>query len=452
LQPTQPTPSDPESLELSYNPLQADAYAEHLAEVNESKEVVASTDIHNSQGLLLVRKGQPLSNRAVERIVQFKLAQPLEACVSIADSLTAEKLRVLFEESLRNDEGKVLYAPQESEEITEFCKAFFYYPLLVQKLTVLSLQMPQDFHKSIFVARTSLSAALRMQMKKEERLQLFIAALVHDIGMLHIPREVTATAATLTQEQWRSIKCHPIIGQKILEQIKNLSPAIARAVLEHHEMADGTGYPAGKFGKELSLSGQLINLLDTAFAIMANKLAPRNLGASFIAPILQINSSSYRPDIFSVVVGGLHELKQETLPAVPLEQCRAVIDNLTAEADMLEGYRASVFEIANTIVNATNKKSRHMYAALTLSQQLEMIVRSSGILDNRYLISFLQEIEKSAHIESDVEEAYLMLQELRWQFSKLTRICLWITESENVLSAEQRKMFSQALNSLPPLS
>lgn len=446
------TISEPELPTSDYNPLQADAYAEHLAEVNQSKQVVAATNILNSQGMLLVKKGQTLSAAAVTRIVQVKLLRPLEACIDIADSLTAEKLMSLFEESLKDDDAKTIFAANVREEITEFSRTFFQYPLLAQKLTVLWLQMPREFHLSITITWTSLVAAQRMRLTKDERLHLFIAALVHDIGMLHIPREITAKTGSLTQAEWRAIKSHPVIGHKILEQEKHLAPSVTRAVLEHHEMADGTGYPAGKFGFELSVISQLIGMLDSAFAILLNKLAPKKLGTRFIAPVLQINSSSYRADVFNVVVAGLHEFKHKALPMVPREQCRAFIDSLVAEAEMLSGYRMSIFAIAAMIASSANNKCRQIQAVQTLSQQLEVVLRSSGILDQSYFVSLAQELENfTPESESHMEEAYLMLQELRWQFSKLTRLCLSITESENILHAEQRQMLSQGLNSLMPL-
>lgn len=447
------TPRNLDTHMPDYDPLRADAYAEHLAEVNQSKQVVAAADIFNSQGILLVKKGQQLSAEAVERIVQFKLARPLEDCIDITDSLTAEKLLVLFKESLRDEDSKVLYATIVGEEVAEFCQTFFQYPLLVQKLTVLWMQIPQEFHKSISVTWASLVAAQRLRLTKNERLELFIAALVHDIGMLHIPREIITTTGSLTQEQWRAVKSHPVIGQKILQQVENLSPAVTRAVLEHHEMADGTGYPIGKFGSELSVSSQLISMLDSAFAILLNKLVPKNLGTRFIAPILQINSSSYRPDVFNIVVAGLHEFKHKTVPMVPREQCRTFVDGLAAEAEILNVYRTAVSSIADMMVSSARSKNRLLQAAQTLSQQLEILVRTSGILDKNYFVSLMQELENSApESESDMEEAYLMLQELRWQFSKLARICLSITENENLLRTEQREMFLQALGNLPTLS
>lgn len=439
-----------DSHESNYDPLQADAYAEHLAEVNQSKQVVASADILNSQGILLVKKGQLLSAEKVERIVQFKLLRPLESSIDIADALTPNKLAGLIEESVQKDDANTLYAATVGPEIREFCTAFFQYPLLAQKLTVLWLQMPQEFHKSITVAWTGLVTAQRMHLTKDERLQFFIAALVHDVGMLHIPREITSNTGNLTPEQWRAVTSHTIIGQKILEQVNALPPAVIKAVFEHHEMADGTGYPVGKFGSELSVISQLISLLDSIFAIFFNKLIPKKLGTRFVAPILQMNSSSYRSDVFNAVLAGLHEFSHKTTPMIPREQREEFVASLASEAETLNRYRISIVAIVDMMAGSTNSKNRFVRAAQTLGQQLEILLRSSGILDQSYFVSLLQELKSSApESESDMEEAYLMLQELRFQFLKLSRICFAIIENEKNLNVEQREMFSQALGSLP---
>lgn len=445
-------PPDLESHDSHYDPLQADAYAKHLAEVNKSNKVVAATDILNTQGMLLVKKGQPLSAEAVARIVQFKLLRPLEASIEITDALTAEKLVTLFEESLLDDHTKAMYAASVAPEVVEFCLAFFQYPLLAQKLTVLWLQMPKEFHKSITVAWTSLASAQQMRLTKEERLQLFLAALVHDIGMLHIPSEITSQAGSLTPEQWRAVTSHTVIGQKILEQVKGLPPGVVKAVFEHHEMADGTGYPTGKFGADISVISQLIGLFDSIFAIFFNKLMPKKLSMRFIVPILQINSSSYRPDVFNAVIAGLREYKHAVVPMVQREQCEAFVAGLAAEAEILDSYRTGVFAIADMMISAGVNKHRLVRAAQTLSQQLGILLRSSGILDSSYFVSLLQELKNATpESESDLEETYLMLQELRFQFLKLTRICLAITENEKIFAVEQRATFVQALSSLPPL-
>lgn len=445
--PVATTPPD----EARYDPLAVGAYAEHLSDINKTNQVVAGQDIFNSQGMLLIKKGQPISEEMVQRIVQFKLMRPLETSIEIENSLTAAKLLAAIEQSLLDQSTRDVFQTVR-EEIADCCRFVFQYPLLGQKLTVLALQMPQEYAKALTVAWTCFTIGKRMRLPKEECAHLFIAGLMHDIGMLHIPREIVAKEGGLTPQEWRAIKSHTIIGQKILQQVEGLPAAIATAVLEHHEMSDGTGYPVGKFGAELSLAGQIVGILDSVFAIYFNKLAPRQLGTRFVAPILQINSSSYRADVYSIVIKSLREHAHPEVPLVPADAVDAFLANMAADADVLKNYHAQIAAAMDGLA-ASGSQKRIVRAAQTLSEQLQILLRRSGIVDGHYFSDLAQSLNaESRQLQTDLQEAYLMLQELRFLLVKLTRIGFSITEDDTALKPEQRQLLQRQLQELPSLS
>ena len=436
--------------ETAYDPLAVDAYAEHLTEVNEVKDVIASEDIRNKQGMLLIKKGQPISRDMIDRIVQVKLLRPLEDSIDIDDALTPQRILDGIED-LVTDALRIPYEQyQLRREIQHCCNAFFRYPILVQKLTVLSLQMPHEYKKSLCVACIGMLIALRIGMSPEERADLFIAALIHDIGMLHIPRDIIDKQEGLTTEEWRAIQGHVVIGQQILKQIKGMSPSIARAVLEHHEFCDGTGYPLGRFGADLSQQGQIVGVVDCIFVICNNKLIPKNIGVCHLLPILQIDAHIYHQNVGNAMIQLLRELDlPETHWIEPSDNARMMTE-MIADAAFLGESHAALTRMVEALPADHNPHDVH--AARELIAHLDVLLRRSGILDEGHFSELQRLAGENADVRTDIEDTQLMLQELRWQLQRLTRILHAAAENTRApLPAPVCAALKQDLEALPSL-
>jgi HD-GYP domain-containing protein (c-di-GMP phosphodiesterase class II) len=432
--------------DITYSPDNIDAYAEHLSDVNTVKEVVANADIVSQQGIVLLKKGQRITKALVERIVQHKLLRPIEDSVAISDTIDAAKLQGIIESKLGGPAEKKLHQEYNlREELVRSCAFFCRFPILTQKLTVLSLQMPQEFDKALIVAWGSLIVSQYMKLPADERDNVFVAGLMHDIGMLHIAREITGKEGNLTPAEWRAIKSHVIIGQKIMEQNRNLPASIGKAIVEHHEVCDGTGYPSGLFQQDLGVPGQIIGMLDAVFAIAFHKLAPKNLGTRPLIPILQINSYTYLGNVCNAVLRLLRNYEHANAPVIG----KALQESLAAKAKFLADYHERMATITALLTNHSGK--RQVRAAMTILEHLNVLLRSSGILNPGYC----EELEKRATAsptDIDVEDLVVMLQEFQWQLVKLTRTLHGIAEQEKVLPAEECRALQQALKGLPAIS
>ena len=80
--------------------------------------------------------------------------------------------------------------------------------------------------------------------------QLYIAALLHDIGMIYIPKKISAKKNNLTETEMAYIKKHTLISEKILSKYVILND-ILPIIRSHHEAFDGSGYPEGLRGNEI---------------------------------------------------------------------------------------------------------------------------------------------------------------------------------------------------------
>jgi diguanylate cyclase (GGDEF)-like protein/PAS domain S-box-containing protein/putative nucleotidyltransferase with HDIG domain len=118
--------------------------------------------------------------------------------------------------------------------------------------------------------------AIQMKLEKSTIEQLKVAGLFHDIGKIGIDEKILNSPDRLTKAQWVEMKKHSEIGYRILSGSEEFAE-IAKFVLEHQEKWDGTGYPRGISGSDISLEARIIGLAD-AFDAMTR---PRAYGDVF---------------------------------------------------------------------------------------------------------------------------------------------------------------------------
>ena len=110
-----------------------------------------------------------------------------------------------------------------------------------------------------------------MDLPDEEIEALAIGALLHDVGKIGIPDSVLQKPDRLTEEEYAVIRSHPLRSREILEAVP-LRETSFRAMTEHHEKLDGSGYPDGLAGDAISLSGRILAVADTFDALLSRRV------------------------------------------------------------------------------------------------------------------------------------------------------------------------------------
>jgi len=123
---------------------------------------------------------------------------------------------------------------------------------------------------SIEVREYSVMLADKLNLSQQEKHNIGLAALLHDIGKIGIPESILTKPAKLDTEEEEKIMQHPLIGAKILEPIKpfrNIIPLIKH----HHENWDGSGYPDGLKGEQIPLGAQIISIVDVFHSLVSKR-------------------------------------------------------------------------------------------------------------------------------------------------------------------------------------
>ena len=115
---------------------------------------------------------------------------------------------------------------------------------------------------------TAIANELRIPGDIMERIKL--AGLIHDIGKIGVRESILNKPSGLTDEESRHIKCHPEIGERILTPIV-ADKDILTMVRHHHERYNGTGYPDGLSGKQISLGARILAVADSYDAMTSER-------------------------------------------------------------------------------------------------------------------------------------------------------------------------------------
>ncbi|MFA6146736.1 MAG: HD domain-containing phosphohydrolase [bacterium] len=125
----------------------------------------------------------------------------------------------------------------------------------------LELRFPFLSGHSARVSDLSQRIGERMGLDPVELLSLRNAACLHDVGIVGIPGDLLAKKRPLNDSEVDLVRKHPFLGSKMLEGVPGMD-ATRRAILEHHEHFDGSGYPYGLRGDDISLAARILSVAE----------------------------------------------------------------------------------------------------------------------------------------------------------------------------------------------
>jgi len=117
-----------------------------------------------------------------------------------------------------------------------------------------------------------LAIAIAREMKFEDTRidQLRMAAVIHDIGKIYVPSDILSKPGKISDGEFNLIKTHAQAGYDIVKDM-DLPCSIAKAVLQHHERLDGSGYPNGLKGEDTLLEAKILAVADVIEAMASHR-------------------------------------------------------------------------------------------------------------------------------------------------------------------------------------
>jgi putative two-component system response regulator len=148
--------------------------------------------------------------------------------------------------------------------------------LLIQSVTALtnaiSVTHEQTARHSLRVAEISTQIGTALRLDDNRIFVLRMGSLLHDIGKLAVPLEVLDKPGRLTPEEYRRIQEHTLTGTSILGAFDySLIGSVQDVVRHHHERLDGSGYPDGLQGGEITLLARVVAVADVYDALTSTR-------------------------------------------------------------------------------------------------------------------------------------------------------------------------------------
>ena len=157
------------------------------------------------------------------------------------------------------------------------------------------------------VTKVALAIADEMKLPREKKEVILRSGMLHDIGKIGLEDSILNKKEELTEDEWRAIKMHPLKAFEMLKPLKFLS-AVRDAILSHHEHYDGSGYPYGLKGPEISPEAMILAVAD-AFDAMNSRRAYREPldKKDIIAEFNKLRGSKYAPEVIDAFLALLEK-------------------------------------------------------------------------------------------------------------------------------------------------
>jgi putative nucleotidyltransferase with HDIG domain len=141
-------------------------------------------------------------------------------------------------------------------------------------LTTVGCHHTDTYRHCLFVTGFAVAFAQHLGMREDDQRRLARAALLHDVGKAFIPVALLDKPGALTDAEMDEMREHPRRGYDALAAQGGFPPEMLDVVLHHHEFLDGTGYPNGLSGNQISDIVRLTTIVDI-YAALVEKRAYR---------------------------------------------------------------------------------------------------------------------------------------------------------------------------------
>jgi HD-GYP domain-containing protein (c-di-GMP phosphodiesterase class II) len=285
-------------------------YLNKVIDLSEEMRVEASEDIFDARGNKLLAKGAQVSRALQERLIVHKLKKPLEACIVVEGGVDGRSVMRSAERALDTSAAikHVLTATQVGGvSPVSLLSQLSFGSALSMMLTIADREGGGALDHAVTVSLLSIAIARKAKLSQTDQACAGLAGLLHDIGELYIDPAFLVKGNRLLPHEWGHIVVHPHTGMMLINQLESYPQGVGRAVAEHHERNDGSGYPRRLAGSTISAAGHVVSIAETVAGVimkdhpleradLALKIIPGEYAREYVSAI----SGALRGHVFDV--------------------------------------------------------------------------------------------------------------------------------------------------------
>jgi HD-GYP domain-containing protein (c-di-GMP phosphodiesterase class II) len=142
----------------------------------------------------------------------------------------------------------------------------------------------------------SVKVGRHLKLSASQLSYLLWGAFMHDLGKVGVPDEILQKPAKLTAPEWEVMKRHTLTGRDML--LNTVAAGAAPILEQHHERLDGSGYPYGLVGDQISLEAQIVAVVDSYDAMTTDRIYRKGIPKEdAISELRQTAGRLYRIDV-----------------------------------------------------------------------------------------------------------------------------------------------------------
>ncbi|HYN36673.1 MAG TPA: HD-GYP domain-containing protein, partial [Actinomycetota bacterium] len=160
---------------------------------------------------------------------------------------------------------------------------------------------------------TAIALSVAMQVPVEQRRAIRLGSILHDVGKIGVSDSILLKAGPLTDEEWVVMRSHPEIGEKMLQGIDFLTPALP-IVRHHHERWDGNGYPDRLTKQEIPIGARIVAVCDSYDAMTTDRPYRKAMSIEEACDELKrCSETQFDPDCVDLLVDVVAEMGESRL-------------------------------------------------------------------------------------------------------------------------------------------
>ena len=388
-------------------------YLRALTDMADRRAVVTQDAIYTDNGIKLVEKGARIDSRLYDRLVQHKLREPIDRHLTVENAVDVPALiaagQDLAEQGVLpqmlaqalGSAGKLL-APLRSVSLPD--------PVAF-KLTVMRDQRPGLFEHSLQMMMVAVFLGLKSGLSERDCVPLAAAALLHDAGVLHMDPSWMDPLNKVTGVQRKHLVAHPITSMLMLKDADVYPRSVEIAVLEHHERMDGSGYPRGLPGAEISPMGRILLLAEVVTAFYEKYT---DMPAQRLSLVLRLNHRKFPAALVAHVLPLLQEDVARDSALMPLGADAPVqIDTLAGAFEQWEQLKAALPPAARQVPGSV-----FAFADIRLQALQKALIEAGS--HPRQQGDLLEQLQGDA---LGLAEVALVGREALWQLQSIVNAC-----------------------------
>ncbi|MBI5259763.1 MAG: HD domain-containing protein [Burkholderiales bacterium] len=349
-----------------------------------------------------------------QRLVQHLLRNPAGRVPPIEGGIAPDTLvRDLTELLEGADPLRNLFKPCAAE-LRGHAAAMPLHPVVRLLLTAGRAITPGSYAHALRAMALAGALAWHAKASASFMQRAMLVGLLHDLGEIYVNPEYLRAGRQLDLREYRQLAAHPHIGSLLLSELTDYPAEITRAVCEHHERLDGTGYPFQQLGAAISPLGQLMAVAELVLGI-ADQRAAAPARASFALKFVP-------GEVAGPWAGPITRWADTEPPAEPPEP---LDEAMLAQLGSLDAALQRMEQQAKSIADKVDGASQRV--ALRAAHRLHRLRMAWNAMG-------LWSLPESEIEPRERFEIALAMRELRYRINTIGRDSLWPETDEAVLA------------------